>query len=78
MPNKNKQENKCRAGIYTINMVKVGHGGLMCFGGFGQPACKYLKECLEECRGIISDRKIDNLIKKVNLTQNNEPKQQQK
>lgn len=70
MPQKEKIKKKCKAGLYTANMVKIGHGGLMCFGGFGQPPCKYVVDCLEECRGIISDRKINNLIKKIQCPKN--------
>jgi len=39
---------KCKAGFYTNNDV-VTHGPLVCFGGFGQPECKHLNECLNEC-----------------------------
>jgi hypothetical protein len=60
-----KKQTRCRSGTYTENIVL--HGGLMCFGGFGQPPCKYLIDCLEDFRGkgIISDRKINNIKKKI-------------
>ena len=38
---------KCKAKYYTNNSV-VTHSPLVCFGGFGQPECKYLNECLNE------------------------------
>jgi len=38
---------ECRLGIYRDNSV-VTHKPIMCFGGFGQPACKYIKECTSE------------------------------
>jgi hypothetical protein len=39
--------NSCKAGIYTTNEV-VTHGPLMCFGGYGQPQCNYIRDCIEE------------------------------
>ncbi len=37
----------CQAGIYKDNMIVTRHP-LMCFGGFGQPPCKYLADCMKE------------------------------
>jgi hypothetical protein len=44
----------CRGeGHYTTTEVVL-HGALVCFGGFGQPKCRYLKDCLEENGYIIT------------------------
>ncbi len=37
---------ECKAGHYTTNEV-VTHCGLVCQGGFGQPACNFLDICME-------------------------------
>lgn len=42
--NKNKE---CKTGEYKTNEV-VTHGPLICFGGFGQPRCKFLYVCTKE------------------------------
>lgn len=40
-------KNECKAGQYFHNIVIL-RTPLVCFGGFGQPQCKYFKECAEE------------------------------
>lgn len=37
----------CEKGIYINNSI-VGHRPLMCFGGFGQPRCDHLDQCLAD------------------------------
>jgi len=45
---KNQNKNKeCKTGEYKTNEV-VTHGPLICFGGFGQPRCKFLYVCTKE------------------------------
>jgi hypothetical protein len=41
--------NECNAGQYTTNIV-VTHSPLVCYGGYGQPACKYLELCIMELK----------------------------
>ena len=38
---------ECRTLEYKTNEV-VTHGPLVCFGGFGQPRCKFLLDCMKE------------------------------
>jgi len=38
---------ECKKGIYKDNFV-VTRKPLMCYGGFGQPKCEYVKECFKE------------------------------
>lgn len=38
---------ECKSGIYKDNVV-VTHFPLVCFGGLGQPRCKYLDACAQE------------------------------
>ena len=38
---------KCRMKEYRTNEV-VTHGPLICYGGFGQPRCAFLKVCMKE------------------------------
>ena len=54
---------KCFAKTYTESVIM--HGTLMCWGGFGQPKCKYLKKCLEQFKDKMTTRKFNNLIKKA-------------
>lgn len=53
---------ECKKGYYTTNIV-VPRGPLVCFGGFGQPRCEYLKKCLEENKEFIRPRAYKKWIK---------------
>ncbi len=59
--NKSETKNKCRAGKFTTNAV-VTHGALICHGGFGQPACKYIDYCKKE-NGVRKRKKKKNVFK---------------
>ena len=37
----------CQANLYKDNMV-VTHGALMCWGGFGDKPCRFLKDCVTD------------------------------
>jgi hypothetical protein len=41
--------NECNARQYKTNIV-VTHDPLVCYGGYGQPACKYLELCIMELK----------------------------
>jgi len=41
--------NECNAGKYKTNTV-VTHSPLICYGGYGQPACKYLDHYIMELK----------------------------
>ncbi len=55
--------NECKADKYKTNTV-VTHSPLVCFGGYSNPTCEYLFNCLRENK--VSERKINNLKKKLN------------
>lgn len=57
---------KCRAGKYTDNIV-VTHGALVCHGGFGQPPCQYVMECMKEHGMRLRLDKIKNIKKKTSV-----------
>jgi len=38
---------KCKKELYEDSTV-VMHKPLMCYGGFGQPKCEWVKECFQE------------------------------
>ena len=54
---------KCFSKDYTQSVVL--HGGLVCWGGFGQPSCKHLLKCVEQFKDSFTPRKFNNLIKKI-------------
>ena len=39
------KKGECRTGEYTTNVTAT-RGALVCVGGFGQPQCKLLEECV--------------------------------
>jgi hypothetical protein len=53
---------KCFAGTYIFSVLL--HGGLVCYGGFGQPTCKYFEKCLEQFKGDMTKRRYNNILKK--------------
>jgi hypothetical protein len=58
---------ECKAGYYKDNSV-VTHSPLVCFGGFGQPECKYLNECLNEYGFRIHiTKKGRRMVKKIKI-----------
>jgi hypothetical protein len=38
---------ECKSGQFMDNMV-VTHGALICYGGYGNERCKFLKDCLKD------------------------------
>lgn len=54
----------CKAGYYKANSV-ITHGPLVCFGGFGQPQCEYLAECLEANKEAFGPRRFKRMMKKI-------------
>jgi hypothetical protein len=57
--------NECKANQYKTNEV-VTHGHLICFGGFRQPRCKFLKVCIEE-NGMTRTKIYRELVKEAGL-----------
>ena len=37
----------CKVGLYKDNVIVLSRP-IMCYGGFGQPQCRYLSECRAE------------------------------
>ena len=54
---------KCFSKEYTQSVVL--QNGLVCWGGFGQPPCEYLKKCLKQFEECFTPRKFKNLMKKI-------------
>lgn len=42
---------RCKAGLYNNNDIVRLSRGLVCHGGFGQPSCEYLMDCIGEQGG---------------------------
>jgi len=55
------KKDKCKAGQYTTNSI-VTHSPLVCFGGFGQPRCGYLTECLSM---YLDEKKLKRVLKRL-------------
>ena len=54
------QSNKCKKELYTTNTV-ISHCPLMCFGGFGQPRCQYLMQCVEENKRYFTNKRYNKI-----------------
>lgn len=50
---------KCRnkQGNYNDNDIVRLSRGLVCYGGFGNPPCQYLEQCVVDNGGVIGSRK---------------------
>jgi len=46
----------CKAGLYNNSDIVRMSRGLVCYGGFGQPPCQYLLDCIEEQGGKVTMR----------------------
>ena len=58
----------CKANLYKDNMV-VTHGALMCWGGFGQKPCRFIKDCIADYNMKLSRKQktyLDNNFKDKN------------
>ena len=54
---------KCFSKQYTQSVVL--HSCLVCWGGFGQPPCPYLKKCFAQFEKNFTPRKFNNIMKKI-------------
>lgn len=53
----NQTTKKCRKGIYTTSSIVILSAPLVCYGGFGQPKCEYLEDCIADWIGNPEDLK---------------------
>ncbi len=54
----------CKTGQYNTSEI-IFHFPIICWGFEGQPACKHIKECLEEYKDVLTKRKYNSLLKKI-------------